>query len=79
MSILVHLLAGWALDHLIGLAEEGLELEQFQPAWAHQYPEYLASRKDTDDHQHEINGSRWFDTPPKEIDPVIARRLLGIF
>src|SRR4051794_1467477 len=45
---LVELLAGWAIDHVAGLAAEGLDLVQLLPRGTTQHPEYLASRAAAD-------------------------------
>jgi hypothetical protein len=68
---LIQALAGWALDHQVGLALEGLEFVPLQPSGTKDHPEYLAARKNVDDHVHEKSGGSL-----GVLDPVIARSLL---
>jgi hypothetical protein len=75
---LVNALAGWALDHQVGLALKNLEFVPLQPsgtkdhpAGTKDHPEYLAGRKNVDDHVHEKNGSSL-----GALDPIAARKLL---
>jgi hypothetical protein len=68
---LVAAVAGWALDHQIGLALRGLEFVPLQPSGAKDHPEYLRARQIVDDHIHEQNGGRHSD-----FDPIGARRVM---
>ena len=69
---LTDILAGWAIDHVAGLAAEGLGLVDFQQSGATQE----IPIKSADDHRHEINGSKWWREPPDELNPEVARQLL---
>jgi hypothetical protein len=54
---LVRALAGWALDHQVGLARQDLEFVPLQPSQTKEHPEYLRSRAIVDDHAHERAGA----------------------
>jgi hypothetical protein len=69
---LVDAVAGWALDHQVGLALNGLEFVPMQPSGTKQHPDYLKARRAVDAHTHEqLGGLRHI-----EFDPIVARRLL---
>jgi hypothetical protein len=68
---LVEAVAGWALDHQIGLALQGLEFVPLQPSGVKDHPEYLRARQIVDDHIHEKNGGLHSD-----FDPIVARRVM---
>jgi transcriptional regulator with XRE-family HTH domain len=53
---LVRYVAGWAIDHQIGLAAEGLKFVPLQPFGTKNHPQYLAERSLVDSHAHEKTG-----------------------
>ena len=55
---LVAAVAGWAIDHQIGLAAKGLEFVPLQPSGTKDHPEYLQGRTTVDSHEHEKAGVR---------------------
>jgi hypothetical protein len=55
---LVACVAGWAIDHQIGLAAKGLQFVPLQPSGTKDYPEYLEGRTRVDSHEHEKAGAR---------------------
>jgi hypothetical protein len=67
---LVEALAGWALDHQMGLALKGLKFVPLGTAKTRSLPEYQQARSLVDDHQHEVNGGMC------NIDGEVARRML---
>jgi hypothetical protein len=69
---LVAAVAGWALDHQVGLALNGLEFVPMQPSDTKQHPDYLKARQAVNDHSHERSGG----LPHSDLDPIVARRLL---
>ena len=71
---LVHAVAGWAIDHQVGLALQDLAFVPLQPTGTKQHREYLEARKKVDSHEHEHSGGNWQPTSP--IEPLMARRLL---
>jgi len=71
---LVEAVAGWALDHQVGLADEGLEFVPLQPPQTKNHLDYLASRKSVDRHDHEKHGGQLAYQRP---NPEKARRLLA--
>jgi hypothetical protein len=71
---LVRVVAGWALDHQIGLALEGLSFVPLQPSQTKKHPEYKKQRDLVDDHRHERNGANLVHVIE---DPRVARRLLA--
>jgi hypothetical protein len=74
---LVDAMAGWAIDHTVGLALNGRQWVPLQPPAVQLHPEYVASRAAVDDHVHEKNGGaqRSF----KNLDPVVCRKIfLGL-
>jgi hypothetical protein len=68
---LVNAIAGWALDHQVGLALKNLEFVPLQPSVTKDHPDYLAGRKDVDDHVHERSGGSL-----GALSPIAARKLL---
>jgi hypothetical protein len=73
---LVEALAGWAIDHQIGLASEGLAFVPLQPSGTKDHPQYLEARADVDDHRHEYAGAALRASPDGLTDPTAARRLV---
>jgi hypothetical protein len=55
---LVQTLAGWAIDHTIGLALEGLSFVPLQPSGTKDHPQYKIRRTLVDDHRHEQIGNQ---------------------
>ncbi|MGC2712781.1 MAG: hypothetical protein WA366_05335 [Pseudolabrys sp.] len=53
---LVDALAGWALDHQIGLALANLEFMPLGSSSLRTHPEYVAARVQVDSHRHEREG-----------------------
>jgi len=70
---LVNAVAGWAIDHQLGLAKEGLEFVPLQPTQTKTHPDYIASCKRVDRHEHEKQGAK---LEYEEPNPEEARRLL---
>lgn len=65
---LVECVAGWAIDHQIGLAAAGLEFVPLQPSGTKDHPDYLRQLDEVNTHEHERVGSRynrenWPETP----------------
>ncbi|GGH24521.1 hypothetical protein GCM10007036_30980 [Alsobacter metallidurans] len=72
---LVQAVAGWAIDHQIGLAVSGLSFVPLQPHGTKEHPEYLALRSQVDDHRHEIAG-RGDLLRLADVDDATHRRVL---
>jgi hypothetical protein len=75
---LVTAIAGWALDHEMGLALEGLPFFELHPYFYEEsrknYDKYRAEQAKVDDHRHEkIGGIR---REIEELDPTILRNML---
>jgi hypothetical protein len=70
---IVEALAGWAIDHQIGLAAEGLEFVPRQPSGTEEHPEYLDALKEVNDHRHEKKGAELLRD--RVLDPMVARQL----
>ena len=71
---LVRYAAGWAIDHQVGLAIEGLEFVPLPPSATGKHPKYLRERSLVDRHQHEKEGGI---VPCREEDnPRAVRRCL---
>ncbi|WP_404286437.1 hypothetical protein ACD578_15830 [Microvirga sp. RSM25] len=70
---LVELTAGWAIDHQIGLAFEGLEFVPLALGEEKQDPDYIAARAEVDDHRHEIRGAA--SRSDLRFAPQVARQL----
>src|SRR5829696_7551912 len=64
-------LAGWAINHQVGLAAEGRESAGFAPHDHLEHPEYVEQRSAADDHRHELTGKK---LQAEDIDAVIARK-----
>lgn len=65
---LVECVAGWAIDHQIGLAAAGLQFVPIQPIGTKNHPDYLKELRAVNTHEHERVGSRynrdnWPNTP----------------
>jgi hypothetical protein len=75
---LVETLAGWAIDHQVGLAMEGREFASVAPHDAPDLPEYVEARTAADDHRHELAGrplreARWASD---QMEPDVTRQAL---
>ena len=66
--------AGWAIDHQMGLAMNNLRFVPLQPSQTKKHPEYLSSRAKVDTHEHEKLGSRYLFSEP---DPVVTRHFIA--
>jgi hypothetical protein len=69
---LVRHVAGWAIDHQMGLASEGLQFVPLQPSGTKQHPEYLQKKSSVDSHSHEKTGSK----TGAVTDPFFVRKCL---
>ncbi|MGY4355385.1 hypothetical protein ACVWZR_004438 [Bradyrhizobium sp. i1.3.1] len=71
---LVEHVAGWAIDHQLGLAFERRRFVPLQPSSTKEHPQYLATLKAVNNHQHEKTGAclRFED----DRSPETARRIL---
>lgn len=75
---LVEHLAGWAIDHQIGLALNGLEFVPGQPSGTRDHPDYLSGKATADLHRHEAQGSAYFElNSPTERNAQAERRMLA--
>jgi hypothetical protein len=54
---LIDFVAGWAIDHQVGLAIERLQFVPFQPSQTKSHPHYLQQKAMVDDHRHENIGA----------------------
>jgi hypothetical protein len=54
---LVEYVAGWAIDHQMGLASEGLKFVPLQPSGTKNHPQYLSALESVDSHSHEKAGA----------------------
>jgi hypothetical protein len=70
---LVRALAGWAIDHTIGLALKDLSFVPLQPSGTKTHPQYKTLRTRVDDHRHEQIGKQADD---QLSDPSTARAAL---
>jgi hypothetical protein len=71
MGDLVNALAGWAINHTVGLSKKDLAFLPLQPAQTKRHRDYVRTRSIVDRHEHEL------DADLKRIsDPQFARRLL---
>jgi hypothetical protein len=68
---LVKHVAGWAIDHQIGLATKGLGYVPLGPPGAREHPDYIAARLAANSHDHERVGAS-----VKTLDPVTERAAL---
>lgn len=71
-SDLVEAVAGWAIDHQIGLAMKGLKFLPFVPNQTKDHPDYVAMKQTVDDHEHERLGG----TVDYALDPLAQRQAL---
>jgi hypothetical protein len=55
---LVAHIAGWAIDHQIGLAAKGWQFVPLQPSGTKNHPEYIENRSLVDSHEHERVGAQ---------------------
>jgi hypothetical protein len=69
---LVDALAGWAIDHQIGLALKGLQFVPRQPSGTREHPEYLSSKLIVDDHAHERAGGL---ASTADLTPEVMRKI----
>jgi hypothetical protein len=53
---LIEAVAGWAIDHQIGLALEGRSFVPLQPMQTKEHRDYLEARQQADSHRHEREG-----------------------
>ena len=58
---LVNILAGWAVDHEIGLGLAGLSFVPIQPTKTTKHPEYLEAKEQANSHEHEQRGRTAYD------------------
>jgi hypothetical protein len=70
---LVAAVAGWAINHEIGLAVESLQFVPLQPAQTKNDPQYLALKASVNDHRHEAAGAA---TQGGRLDPIFLRTCL---
>jgi hypothetical protein len=68
---LVKQVAGWAINHQIGLATKGMEHVPLGPPEAREHPDYIAAQLAANSHEHEMVGASG-----KTLDPVIERAAL---
>jgi len=74
---LIDAVAGWALDHQIGLALNNKQNLPPGTADTENLPEYLAERQAVDDHVHELSGGTVLDESNCDaIEPAEARQML---
>lgn len=77
---LVELLAGWAIDHAVGLGLSGLRWVPGQIPGEKPYFKYLVAKIEVDDHRHETVGgvhSRMSSIKDFEgLDPIVLRQIL---
>jgi hypothetical protein len=67
---LVQHVAGWAIDHQMGLAAAELKFVPLQPSGTKDHPQYLSERSMVDSHVHEkLGGSMGADN-----SPLVARK-----
>lgn len=71
---LVSALAGWAVNHNVGLAVEALSFYPLQPTQIRKLPEHQAAQDNVDSHRHETTGRRVAERL-EEITPDLARRI----
>jgi hypothetical protein len=74
---LVDALAGWALNHQIGLALANLEFLPLGASSLRTHPEYVATRVQVDSHRHEREGGAVFSgIKPERLGTAEKRRAL---
>lgn len=66
--------AGWAINHQVGLALEGMKFVPLQPRATKNHPQYLSQRALVDDHIHEKAGA--VASFEGDDDPLLARKAL---
>src|SRR5271169_837796 len=72
---LVDALAGWALDHQVGLGLAGLEFLPLGPSSLRTHPAYVGTRVLADSHCHEREGGAVFSgIKPKRLATAEKRR-----
>lgn len=71
---LVDAVAGWAIDHEIGLAAGNLQSAPRQPAQTSDHPHYLQQKAMADDHRHEGIGAT--EAEDESADPQFLRACL---
>jgi hypothetical protein len=71
---LVEHVAGWAIDHQMGLAAEQLKFVPLQPSRTKEHPQYLCALAIVDDHTHEKANAKLKIRDPGE--SVVARRAI---
>lgn len=75
---LVKVVAGWAINHQVGLALQGLEFVPLGPAQLRTSAEYVAARAEVDQHAHEINGREARHDDPPLPDFVVRQALINL-
>jgi hypothetical protein len=70
---IVRLMAGWAIDHHVGMAMRKLNFIPAPPARHHEHPEFLELSRQVDDHQLERDGAH---ARHAQLAPDVARTLL---
>jgi hypothetical protein len=71
---LVQYVAGWAIDHQIGLAARNLKFVPLQPSGTKSHPQYHSERSMVDSHAHEKAGA--VRSQSDDGDALVARRSL---
>lgn len=71
---LVTALAGWAIDHQVGLASENLSFVPLGPSQTRDLPEYQEARRIVDSHAYELTG-RQIAESLDPIDADLARKI----
>jgi hypothetical protein len=68
---LIRYIAGWAIDHQIGLATKGMGFVALGTSQTTEHPDYLEEKRKADSHEHErVGGS------VKALDPAASRAAL---
>jgi hypothetical protein len=79
-GMLVDALAGWALDHQIGLAIANLDFLPLGPSSLRNHPQYIATRSQVNKHYHEQDGGAVFSgVRPQRLGTAQKRRALRNF
>jgi hypothetical protein len=73
---LVAHVAGWAVDHSVGIAFEGMKFVPLQPNKTKEHPQYLAELAAVNRHEHEHVAGVFKQDLNRQIDPFVARRAL---
>lgn len=71
---LVEYVAGWAINHQMGLGSENLKFVPLQPAGTRSHPQYLLERSIVDSHVHEKTGATFH--PEADSNAEVARKCL---